>query len=108
MVATGSPLAAAAGEEEPMDIEHDADEHRAEEPEPEGPRMTRLRGILNKSLVETLKACNFDAICESFPALAAANPEDLRDTHEKVCQFLSVEVNVSLGLDSLLVFLLAQ
>lgn len=76
-----------------MDIEQDPDEQRIVEPEPEGPRMTRLRGILNKSLVETLKACNFDAICECFPTLADVHPEDLRDAHEKVCEFLSIEVN---------------
>jgi hypothetical protein len=60
--------------------------------------MTRLRGVLNKALVETLKACNFDAFCECFPALADVNPEALRDAHEKVCEFLSVEVNVGLWL----------
>jgi hypothetical protein len=64
------------------------------EPEPEGMRMTRLRGLLDKSLHETLRACNYAAIQECFPALAAAHPEDLRDAHDKVCQFLRVEVNV--------------
>ncbi|KAF8925645.1 hypothetical protein BGZ58_000626 [Dissophora ornata] len=55
--------------------------------------MTRLRGILEKSLQETLKACNYNAISECFPVLVATNPTDLREAHEKVCQFLSVEVN---------------
>ncbi|KAF9431872.1 hypothetical protein BGZ76_011586 [Entomortierella beljakovae] len=73
-----------------MEIEHSQD---VEYDEPEGPRMTRLRGILDKSLNETLKACNFNAICECFPALAASKPNDLQDAHEKVCQFLNVEVN---------------
>ena len=62
--------------------------------EVEGPRMTRLRGILNKSLQETLKACNYNAIQECFPILAAANPDELHEAHEKVCQFLKVEVDV--------------
>ncbi|KAF9113241.1 Zinc finger C3H1 domain-containing protein [Mortierella sp. AM989] len=77
--------------QEPMDIVHNQDVDEQEEPE--GPRMTRLRGILDKSLKETLKACNYDAISECFPALAAGNPRDLREAHEKVCQFLNVEVN---------------
>ncbi|KAF9085228.1 hypothetical protein BGX23_009843 [Mortierella sp. AD031] len=65
--------------------------------EVEGPRMTRLRGILNKSLQETLKACNYNAIQECFPILAAANPEELHEAHEKVCQFLKVEVDNEFG-----------
>ncbi|KAF9346905.1 hypothetical protein BGX34_003546 [Mortierella sp. NVP85] len=94
MVATGSPFTASTGEREPMDLEHDADEHTVEAPEPEGPRMTRLRGILNKSLQETIKVSNYNAICECFPVLAAANPEELRLVHEQVCHFLNHEVNV--------------
>ncbi|KAK3807863.1 MAG: hypothetical protein J3Q66DRAFT_85579 [Benniella sp.] len=95
MVATGSPFTASStGEGESMDLEHNADEHTVEAPEPDGPRMTRLRGILNKSLQETLKVCNYNAICECFPALAAANPEELRLVHEQVCQFLNNEVNI--------------
>lgn len=64
------------------------------EPEEEGPRMTRLRGILSKSLQETLKACNYNAIQECFPILATTNPEELHEAHGKVCQFLKVEVEV--------------
>ena len=66
------------------------------EPEEEGPRMTRLRGILSKSLQETLKACNYNAIQECFPILATTNPDELHEAHEKVCQFLKVEVEVRL------------
>lgn len=66
------------------------------EPEEEGPRMTRLRGILSKSLQETLKACNYNAIQECFPILATTNPDELHEAHEKVCQFLKVEVEVCL------------
>ncbi|KAG0021239.1 Zinc finger C3H1 domain-containing protein [Entomortierella chlamydospora] len=91
MVATGTAFPNQTGEEELMDIVHGQDVEEQEEPE--GPRMTRLRGILDKSLKETLKACNYAAICECFPALAAANPRDLREAHEKVCQFLNIEVN---------------
>ncbi|KAI1293242.1 hypothetical protein EDD11_008452 [Mortierella claussenii] len=77
-----------------MDLLIQQDPQEPDEPdEPEGPRMTRLRGILEKSLQETLKACNYNAISESFPALAAHNPLELRVAHEKVCKFLSVEVN---------------
>jgi hypothetical protein len=65
-----------------------------QEPEEEGPRMTRLRGILTKSLQETLKVCNYNAIQECFPILASSNPDELREAHEKVCQFLKVEVEV--------------
>ncbi|KAF8976700.1 hypothetical protein BGZ46_008048 [Entomortierella lignicola] len=91
VTATGVPFPNQTGEEEPMEIVHD--QEADEQEEPEGPRMTRLRGILDKSLSETLKACNYDAVCESFPALAANKPKDLRDAHEKVCQFLKIEVN---------------
>ncbi|KAF9921283.1 hypothetical protein FBU30_008714 [Linnemannia zychae] len=68
-----------------------------QEVEPEGPRMTRLRGILTKSLQETLKACNYNAIQECFPILTSSNPEELRQAHEKVCQFLQVEVENEFG-----------
>ncbi|KAF9414853.1 hypothetical protein BGZ94_000255 [Podila epigama] len=61
--------------------------------EPEGPRMIRLRKILEKSLQETVKACNFNAVQECFPLVANATPLELRDAHDKVCQFLNVEVN---------------
>ncbi|KAF9164120.1 hypothetical protein DFQ26_001810 [Actinomortierella ambigua] len=64
----------------------------AEEQEPDGPRMTRLRGILAKSLQETLKACNAKAIQECFPHLAQEKPQDLLEAHAKVCEFLQVEV----------------
>lgn len=75
---------------------HDRDMHGPDEPEePEGPRMTRLRRILEKSLQETVKACNYNAVQECFPQVAASTPQELRDAHEKVCQFLDVEVNVS-------------
>ncbi|KAK3835102.1 MAG: Nnf1-domain-containing protein [Linnemannia elongata] len=67
------------------------------EPEEEGPRMTRLRGILSKSLQETLKACNYNAIQECFPILATTNPDELHEAHEKVCQFLKVEVENEFG-----------
>ncbi|KAF9213618.1 hypothetical protein BGZ59_005107 [Podila verticillata] len=66
-----------------------------EQEEPEGPRMTRLRRLLEKSLQETVKACNYNAVQECFPQVAASTPQELRDAHEKVCQFLNVEVNVS-------------
>lgn len=69
------------------------------EPEEEGPRMTRLRGILSKSLQETLKACNYNAIQECFPILATTNPDELHEAHEKVCQFLKVEVEVCHALE---------
>ncbi|KAF9989551.1 hypothetical protein BGZ75_005867 [Mortierella antarctica] len=75
----------------------DRDGQPAEEmEEQEGPRMTRLRGILDKSLEETLKACNYNAIRESFPFVAAANSGELHNAHEKVCLFLRGEVNVRL------------
>lgn len=75
---------------------HDRDMHGPDEQEePEGPRMTRLRRILEKSLQETVKACNYNAVQECFPQVAASTPQELRDAHEKVCQFLDVEVNVS-------------
>lgn len=75
---------------------HDHDMDGPDEPEePEGPRMTRLRRILEKSLLETVKACNYNAVQECFPQVAASTPQELRDAHEKVCQFLNVEVNVS-------------
>ncbi|KAF9914330.1 hypothetical protein BX616_008523, partial [Lobosporangium transversale] len=61
--------------------------------EPDGLRMTRLREVLEKSLQETLKACNLNAICECFPLAAEKNQDALRDAHEKICQFLSIEVN---------------
>ncbi|KAG0300453.1 hypothetical protein BGZ98_009153 [Dissophora globulifera] len=94
--AARAPFSTLPGDDELMDTLHDApidDSLDNPEPEPEGPRMTRLRGVLEKSLQETLKACNFNAIRECFPALAAANPTDLQDAHQKVCQFLNVEVN---------------
>ncbi|KAF9972009.1 hypothetical protein BGZ73_004935 [Actinomortierella ambigua] len=63
-----------------------------EEQEPDGPRMTRLRGILAKSLQETLKVSNAKAIQECFPHLAQEKPQDLLEAHAKVCEFLQVEV----------------
>ncbi|KAG0254703.1 hypothetical protein BG011_005568 [Mortierella polycephala] len=83
--------------EEPMGLLHDMSESQLEPEEPEGPRMTRLRGILDKSLEETLKACNYDAIKECFPIVATANPEELHSAHEKVCLFLRGEVNYEFG-----------
>ncbi|KAF9586119.1 hypothetical protein BGW38_009479 [Lunasporangiospora selenospora] len=61
--------------------------------EPDGPRMTRLRGILDKSLIETLKACNYKALQECFPLLAAVQPDELHQAHERVSEFLKIEVN---------------
>ncbi|KAG0345407.1 hypothetical protein BG004_003732 [Podila humilis] len=71
------------------------DQHMAEsdEPdEPEGIRMTGLRRILEKSLLETIKSCNYNALEECFPLVAAADPYELRNAQEKVCEFLAVEV----------------
>ncbi|GJJ68479.1 kinetochore protein NNF1 [Entomortierella parvispora] len=80
-----------------MDLDHPQEEYQEHQselaPEPEGKRMTKLRGLLDKALYETLRTCNFDAIQECFPSLAAANPEELRVAHEKVCTFLDVEVH---------------
>ncbi|KAG0240550.1 hypothetical protein BGW41_006945 [Actinomortierella wolfii] len=75
----------------PQDAEEEMVEE--EEQEPDGPRMTRLRGILAKSLQETLKVCNTKAIQECFPQLAQQKPQDLLEAHAKVCEFLQVEVN---------------
>ncbi|KAI7817156.1 Nnf1-domain-containing protein [Gamsiella multidivaricata] len=98
ILAAGAPPSSTftshSGEEESLDTRQDGHDIdiREEELEPEGQRMTRLRELLSKSLQETLKACNYRAICQCFPTLAAANPEELRNAHEKVFQFLNVEV----------------
>ncbi|KAG0205104.1 hypothetical protein BGX28_003204 [Mortierella sp. GBA30] len=100
---TGAQSSHVLGEDTSMDtsqdnhINHTGVEEQEEPEEPEGPRMTRLRAILNKSLEETLKACNYNAIRESFPYVAAANSGELRNAHEKVCLFLRGEVNYEFG-----------
>ncbi|KAG0052227.1 hypothetical protein BGZ83_002836 [Gryganskiella cystojenkinii] len=77
-----------------QDMPMDMDESQQPlEPEPEGPRMTRLRAVLEKSMSKTLETCNYAAIRECFPALSEAHPDDLRDAHDKVCLFLRVEIN---------------
>jgi len=90
-----------------MDLDDPQDEYQEHQPEPvpepEGKRMTKLRGLLDKALFETLRSCNFDAIQECFPSLAAANPDDLRVAHEKVCLFLDSEVHVCNSGDGVLI-----
>ncbi|KAF9947428.1 hypothetical protein BGZ72_010568 [Mortierella alpina] len=102
MVTTaGAHITPSFGDDASMDVSQDPIDRDGqpsdEMEEQEGPRMTRLRGILDKSLEETLKACNYNAIRESFPYVAAANPGELRNAHEKVCLFLRGEVNYEFG-----------
>ncbi|CAO3574371.1 unnamed protein product [Mortierella alpina] len=98
---TVPPITPSYEEDTPMEITQDTidgvGQPSEELEEQEGPRMTRLRGILDKSLEETLKACNYNAIRESFPFVAAANSGELRNAHEKVCLFLRGEVNYEFG-----------
>ena len=79
-----------------MDEQQQQQQQQPIEPELEGLRMSRLRAVLEKSMTKTLETCNYAAVRECFPALAEAHPDDLRDAHDKVCQFLRVEINVKI------------
>ncbi|ORY03626.1 hypothetical protein K493DRAFT_404935 [Basidiobolus meristosporus CBS 931.73] len=59
----------------------------------EGPRMTKLRVLLEKALSKTLKNCSYDKVAQCFSQLAQDSPEALQSAVDQVVDFLKTRIN---------------
>ncbi|KAK9722287.1 hypothetical protein K7432_002771 [Basidiobolus ranarum] len=58
----------------------------------EGPRMTKLRVLLDKALSKTLKNCSYDKVAQCFSQLAQDSPEALQSAVDQVVTFLKTRI----------------